>query len=89
MTDKRSMLTEIKLFSNLSPAALDAIAAVARLSATDDGEIIMLEGDAEAPVFCVARGIVRVFRTNPDGRGANTHLSPGGCGIQSPIRFSR
>ena len=78
---------EIKLFSNLSPDALDAIAAVARLSATDDGEIIMLEGDAEAPVFCVVRGIVRVFRTNPDGREQTLIYHRAGAAFNLPSAF--
>jgi CRP-like cAMP-binding protein len=61
-------LEQVELFAQLGVEARRVLAAVARVSEYDDGQIIMLEGDPGAPVFYVLRGAVRVFRTTLEGR---------------------
>ena len=66
------------LFSGLSPAAQHAVAGVSRVLGYDDGQLIMLEGDPDVPVFYVLQGVVRVFRAGPDGREQTfIRLGPG------------
>jgi CRP/FNR family transcriptional regulator len=84
----RSELERIQLFAHLSPAAQDALAAVASARTCDDGQIIMLEGDLDSPIFFVLQGTVRVFRTNLDGREQNLiHLEPGSA-FNMPTAFT-
>ncbi|MBN1641728.1 MAG: Crp/Fnr family transcriptional regulator [Anaerolineae bacterium] len=58
----------ILLFADLDPEAQEALAAVAGSKSCEDGQVVMLEGDDDTPVFFVLEGAVRVFRTNLDGR---------------------
>jgi len=87
MTDKYAILTEIPLFANLSFASLQKIAGVARLSSNSDGEIIMLEGDVETPIYSVIRGTVRIFRTNLDGREQSLIYHHAGAAFNLPTAF--
>jgi CRP-like cAMP-binding protein len=76
--DATSRLDQVQLLAGLGDAARRALAAVARFRAYEGGQIIMLEGDEDAPVFFVLAGAVRVFRTNVDGREQTIiHLGPG------------
>ena len=56
------------LFANLDREAQEALAAVAVSRSLEGGQVVMLEGDDDTPVFFVLQGAVRVFRTNLDGR---------------------
>ena len=68
----------VRLFSALSPGAQDVLSTVAVARHYEDGQVIMLEGDADTPVFFVVQGTVRVYRTNLDGREQNLiHLHTG------------
>ena len=68
----------VRLFSALSIGAQDELSAVAVARRYEDGQVIMLEGDADTPVFFVVQGTVRVYRTNLDGREQNLiHLHTG------------
>jgi CRP-like cAMP-binding protein len=58
----------IPLFADLDRDAQEALAAVATPGSYEDGQVVMLEGDDDTPVFFVLQGAVRVFRTNLDGR---------------------
>lgn len=58
----------IELFAGLSQNARRALARAATLRSYQDGQLIMLEGDADAPAFFVLSGAVRIFRTSLDGR---------------------
>ena len=58
----------IQLFAGLDRDAQEALAAVAASRSYEDGQVVMLKGDDDTPVFFVLQGAVRVFRTNLDGR---------------------
>jgi len=78
----------IQLFADLSPAAQGALAAIASARTYGDGQVIMLEGDLDLPVFFVLQGTVRTFRTNLDGREQTLiHLGPGAA-FNMPAAFS-
>ena len=84
----RSAIERIKLFAGLSPAARNRLAAAASLRSYDDGQIIMLEGDHDSPIFFVLQGAVRAFRTNLDGREQTLiHLGPGAA-FNMPAAFA-
>jgi CRP/FNR family transcriptional regulator, cyclic AMP receptor protein len=68
MTCTPEMFSKLQLFADVSPIALQALGQVAKLAVYQDGQVIMLEEDRDAPVFFVCEGAVRVFRTNADGR---------------------
>lgn len=68
MTDRQSLFSELHLFADVPVAALQALDAVAREVHYRDGQVVMVEGDGDAPVFFVCEGSVRVFHTNVDGR---------------------
>jgi CRP/FNR family transcriptional regulator len=73
-----SAIGRIRLFSALSPSAQDVLSAVAVVRHYEDGQVILLESDPDAPVFFVVQGAVRVYRTNLDGREQNLiHLHVG------------
>jgi CRP/FNR family cyclic AMP-dependent transcriptional regulator len=85
----QSQIRQIELFTQLAPATLDQLAAIAHRRTFQDGQLIMLKGDPDAPVFFVLQGIVRVLRTNPDGREQTLiHLSQGAA-FNLPAVFSR
>lgn len=58
----------IRLFQELAPADLEPLEQVATVRTYDAGQVIMLEGELNTPVFFVLEGQVRGFRVNPDGR---------------------
>lgn len=77
-TAKHPSLQQIELFAHLSPTALQTLHAISRTVDFDSGQIIMLEGDDNVPVCFVLNGIVRIFRTNADGREQTLiDLTPG------------
>jgi len=81
-------LKRIALFSELGLAAQRQVLAVATVRAYEDGQLILLEGSRDAPVFFVASGVVRVFRTSLEGREQNLiHLHPGDA-LNMPAAFT-
>jgi CRP-like cAMP-binding protein len=75
---KSDFLQNIPLLKNLSPTSLQKFSNNAQNVGFQDGEMIMIEGDQNAPVFFVLEGTVRAFRTNLDGREQIlTYLQPG------------
>jgi CRP/FNR family transcriptional regulator len=89
LTNVRSALKQIPLFADLSPAARERIARVARSTGYQDGQVIMLGGDPDAPVCFVLRGTVRVFRTNPDGREQTLIHLQAGSAFNMPTAFAK
>ncbi len=76
--DLLEQLKTVALCAALPECALERLAGAARPIAYQDGQLIVIEGDAGAPVFFVMEGAVRAFRTNLDGREQNLiHLSAG------------
>jgi CRP-like cAMP-binding protein len=56
------------LFRDLSPADLTAVLRGLRLHHFDGGDIILTEGERGDSVYIVAKGTVRVWVRNPEGR---------------------
>ena len=78
----------IQLFAGLSPPAQRTLLDVSAVRTCEDGQIVILEGDPDSPVFFVLQGTVRVFRTNLDGREQNLiHLHKGDA-FNMPIAFA-
>ena len=88
MKKDQSELRRVQLFADLPRAALSKLEAVAKPVAYDDGQLIVLEGDADAPVFFVVEGTVRAFRTNPDGREQTLIYLETGAAFNMPVAFS-
>ncbi len=82
-----SELDRIDILADVGLAARRALAAVTRTCRYDDGQMVMLEGQPDAPVFFVLEGAVRVFRTSLDGREQTLiHLGPGAA-FNMPAAF--
>jgi CRP/FNR family transcriptional regulator, cyclic AMP receptor protein len=81
------VLSQIQLFSGLGAAAQRALSAVASERAYEDGQLIMLEGDGDAPAFFVLCGTVRVYRTSMEGREQNLIHLHAGDGFNMPAAF--
>ena len=67
MTDKLEFLTELPIFADLSPAALDAVARITREYAFDDDAVIAYQRDIANRLFIVKEG--RLFARALDNNG--------------------
>lgn len=74
-------------FTDLSPAAQRALDAVSTVRRYEGGQIVLLEGQPDAPVFVVRQGIVRVYRTGVDGREQTLIRLGPGSGFNMPAAF--
>ena len=81
-------LRRLAPFASLDEASLAALAGISSLRRYDNGELVMLEGDTDAPVFFVLRGAVRVFRTNLEGREQTLIVLREGEGMNLPAAFA-
>lgn len=88
MTRGHFALDCIELFDGVPRSALERLAPLVRSRRCDDGEIIMLEGDEDAPVFFVTEGYARVFHSNPDGREQTIITLGPGAAFNLPAAFS-
>lgn len=61
-------LRRIPLFAELEPADLAHVAAVTRERRYDRGEIILVEGERAGAFQYVYSGLVKVFKTSPEGK---------------------
>lgn len=71
MTDSppiQEILAQSPLFRDLAGPELEALAAVASLRPLRKGETLFLEGDPARSLFIVARGMVKVYKMDPQGR---------------------
>lgn len=64
----QEILAQSPLFRELSPADLEALAAVASLRQLSRGQSLFLEGDPAHTLFIVARGMIKVYKMDPQGR---------------------
>lgn len=64
----QEILAQSPLFRDLSPADLEALAAVATLRPLHKGETLFLEGDPARSLFIVAEGLIKVYKMDPQGR---------------------
>jgi len=69
-----STLRCCQLFGGLSPADLEAIAAVAVLRTLARGEYLFRQGDASEGFYVVQRGAVNVHRVSPAGKEQVIHV---------------
>jgi hypothetical protein len=67
VTDKREFLAEMPLFADLSEAALDAVARIAKEYAFEDGAVIAYQRDVADRLFIVKEG--RLFARSIDNNG--------------------
>jgi CRP/FNR family transcriptional regulator len=74
-------------FTSLAPAAQRALDAVAVTRRYESGQVVMLEGEAEAPVFVVRQGVVRVYRTSLEGREQTLIRLGPGAAFNVPAAF--
>ncbi len=82
-------LVGLEIFADLSPVALRQLDAVTTPQTYADGQLIILEGESEAPVFFVVAGTVRAFRTNLDGREQTLIYLKPGTAFNMPVAFAR
>ncbi len=68
MAPQIELLKSISYFSGLKPAELDSVSKLIFEKRYDQGEIILLEGDAAEALYFIAFGIVKVFKTSVDGK---------------------
>jgi CRP-like cAMP-binding protein len=62
------LLKSIPYFSGLGPEELEAIQQVVFQKTAERGEIILFEGEPAQALFFVAAGVVKVFKTSPEGK---------------------
>jgi len=58
----------IPYFSGLPPDAIQALRQALFEKRVDRGEIVLLEGEPSGALFFVAEGVVKVFKTSPEGK---------------------
>ncbi len=68
MAPQIELLKSIPYFSGLKPAELDSISKLIFEKRYDQGEIILLEGEAAEALYFIAFGIVKVFKASADGK---------------------
>jgi CRP/FNR family transcriptional regulator len=64
----REILAQSPLFRDLGASELEALAAVSSLRSLPKGQTLFLEGDPAHTLFIVARGIIKVYKMDPQGR---------------------
>jgi CRP-like cAMP-binding protein len=80
LKEKNTMLPEsesirnIPFFSELLPDELREFMRFSKLMNFKKKEIIFLEGDPYLGFFIVIKGVVRVYKSNPDGREITLHI---------------
>ena len=87
--NNRTNIQRIRLFASLTSGAQDRLAATSRTRAYEDGQLLLLEGDQDSPVFFVVQGAVRVFHANPEGREQTVIFLQQGEGFNMPAAFSQ
>lgn len=61
-------LKSLPYFSGLSESVLDSISRYVFEKKAERGEILVLEGEPAEALFFVVEGVVKVFKTSPDGK---------------------
>lgn len=61
-------LGQVPLFRELAPEDLRALAAEARVRRLSKGELLFLEGEPVRGLFVVKRGLIKVYKLDPEGR---------------------
>lgn len=70
-----SLLRSIPYFASLDEQTLTSIASAVMHRAYAPGEVIFLEGDPCAGLFCLQSGHVKIYKSSPEGREQILHIS--------------
>lgn len=87
MGNRISNLSTILLFADLKHATLEQLDLISQVTSFDDNQIIMVESDVETPVYIILEGIVRIYRTNMDGREQTLISLHSGDAFNVPTAF--
>jgi len=68
------ILHNCRLFSQVQPAGFQRLAAIARLVRFGKGQMVFREGQECPGVYVVGSGLVRVFKTAPNGKEHVLHM---------------
>ena len=68
MTVQSAKLRQISLFATLSENQLVRVAGMTVERHYERGDVILLEGDQGGKLCFVSEGLVKVFKTSPEGR---------------------
>ncbi len=68
MAVEAQSLQAISYFSGLGPDEIDSVRRFVFEKVADKGEILLSEGEPSELVFFVVSGVVKVFKTSPDGK---------------------
>src|SRR6266545_1798835 len=76
--DRTFCMSEVDIFADLSPAEMDALAAVMPMKTYAAGELLYSPHNPVETLFILKKGRVRIFRVAADGRALTTALiTPG------------
>jgi CRP/FNR family transcriptional regulator len=85
-TQRVESLKGIPLFQGLEPIQLERLANAGVERDADKGETLFLEGGEASGFYVVLQGMVKIFRTSPDGRETVLHLyGPGNIFGEVPV----
>jgi len=77
------------MLADLGDSSREVLESVARIETFDNGRVISVEGSSAPPVFFVLEGVVRAYKTSPEGRQQTlTRLGPGSA-FYIPPAFSK
>jgi len=68
MTVQEDSIKDIPYFAGLNTGELSSITKLMFEKMVDRGEIIVLEGEAIHNLYFVSSGVVKIFKTSPDGK---------------------
>ncbi|CUU07527.1 CRP/FNR family transcriptional regulator, anaerobic regulatory protein [Candidatus Thermokryptus mobilis] len=86
MLPESESIWNIPFFSELSPDELREFMRFSKLMNFKKRETIFLEGDPYLGFFIVIKGVVRVYKSNPDGREITLHIiEPFGSFAEVPL----
>ena len=74
LQERVSLLRSIPYFASLDEQTLASIAAAVMHRAYAPGEVIFLEGDPCAGLFCLQSGHVNIYKSSPEGREQILHI---------------
>ena len=68
MTIQSTVLRQVPIFATLNEAELALVAKMATERHYERGDIILLEGESGGALCYVYRGLIKVFKTSPEGK---------------------